>query len=165
MFFQLFFLTDVARLRPDLAAWAVGIPRIWDAINDPLIGDLGPHPLALGPPPGAPPHRRCPLGPTFMLMWIVPPFSPTGLAVYYAIVFILFDTAFTVVHVGYNARTPELTSDYDERSSLNGYRMVFSISGTLGAIILATVLGWFIEDKRLLFALGVGLGSCPWPRR
>lgn len=35
------------------------------------------------------------------------------------------DTAFTVVHVGYNALTPELTSDYDERSSLNGYRMVF----------------------------------------
>ena len=35
---------------------------------------------------------------------------------------------------------PELTSDYDERSSLNGFRMVFSISGTLGAIVLAT--GW-----------------------
>jgi GPH family glycoside/pentoside/hexuronide:cation symporter len=52
-----------------------------------------------------------------------------------------------------------LTSDYDERSSLNGYRMVFSISGTLGAIILATVLGWIIDDTRALFAtLGVGLG-------
>lgn len=160
MFFQLFFLTDVARLRPDLAAWAVGIPRIWDAINDPLIGLISDR---IRSPWG---RRRVllligavPLGLTFMLMWIVPPFSPTGLAVYYAIVFILFDTAFTVVHVGYNALTPELTSDYDERSSLNGYRMVFSISGTLGAIILATVLGWFIEDKRLLFALlGVGLG-------
>jgi Na+/melibiose symporter-like transporter len=34
MFFQLFFLTDVARLRPDYAGWAVGIPRIWDAVND-----------------------------------------------------------------------------------------------------------------------------------
>jgi GPH family glycoside/pentoside/hexuronide:cation symporter len=52
-----------------------------------------------------------------------------------------------------------MTSDYDERSSLNGYRMVFSIAGTLGAIILATVLGWVITDKRTLFAvLGVGLG-------
>jgi GPH family glycoside/pentoside/hexuronide:cation symporter len=73
--------------------------------------------------------------------------------------FILFDTAFTVVHVGYNSLTPEMTSDYDERSSLNGYRMVFSISGTLGAIILATVLGWSITDTRTLYLiLGVGLG-------
>ncbi|HNO94863.1 MAG TPA: MFS transporter, partial [Anaerolineales bacterium] len=89
----------------------------------------------------------------------VPPFGQLGLAIYYALTFIIFDTAFTVVHVGYNSLTPELTSDYDERSSLNGYRMVFSISGTLGAIILATVLGWFITDARLLFIiLGVGLG-------
>jgi GPH family glycoside/pentoside/hexuronide:cation symporter len=52
-----------------------------------------------------------------------------------------------------------LTSDYDERSSLNGYRMVFSIAGTLGTIILATVLGWVITDKQMLFAaLGVTLG-------
>ena len=73
--------------------------------------------------------------------------------------FILFDTAFTVVHVGYNSLTPELTSDYDERSALNGYRMVFSIAGSLGAIILATVLGWSITDARLLYLiLGVGLG-------
>ena len=40
MFFQLYFLTDVAGLRPDLAAFAVGFPRIWDAVNDPLIGLL-----------------------------------------------------------------------------------------------------------------------------
>jgi glycoside/pentoside/hexuronide:cation symporter, GPH family len=81
------------------------------------------------------------------------------LAVYYAVTFILFDTAFTIVHVGYNALTPEMTTDYDERSSLNGYRMMFSIAGSLGAIILATVLGWTITDTRLLFLIiGVGLG-------
>jgi GPH family glycoside/pentoside/hexuronide:cation symporter len=92
-------------------------------------------------------------------MWLVPPFGQVGLAVYYALVFILFDTLFTIVHVGYNALTPEMTPDYDERSSLNGYRMVFSISGTLGAIILATVLGWYISDLRMLYAVvGVSLG-------
>jgi GPH family glycoside/pentoside/hexuronide:cation symporter len=37
--------------------------------------------------------------------------------------------------------------------------MVFSITGTLGTIILATVLGWYVNDTRLLFAiLGIGLG-------
>jgi GPH family glycoside/pentoside/hexuronide:cation symporter len=52
-----------------------------------------------------------------------------------------------------------MTPDYDERTSLNGYRMVFSIAGTLGAIIIATVLGWYITDPRLLYAtIGVTLG-------
>jgi GPH family glycoside/pentoside/hexuronide:cation symporter len=160
MFFQLYFLTDVAGLRPDYAGWAVGLPRIWDAINDPLFGLLSDRIRTRWG------RRRVlllfgsiPLGLSFMFMWLVPPLGQIGMVFYYAIVFIIFDTAFTVVHVGYNALTPEMTPDYDERSSLNGYRMVFSISGTLGAIILATVLGWYIEDSRTLYLiLGVGLG-------
>jgi len=161
MFFQLYFLTDVAGLRPDYAGWAVGLGRLWDAINDPLFGLLSDRirtrwgrrrPLLL--------FGAVPLGFSFMLMWLVPDRGQLGLAIYYTLVFILFDTVFTVVHVGYNALTPEMTSDYDERSSLNGYRMVFSISGTLGAIILATVLGWYITDTQLLYALiGLILGA------
>ncbi|MBN1453589.1 MAG: MFS transporter [Anaerolineales bacterium] len=160
MFFQLYFLTDVAGLRPDYAGWAIGASRLWDAVNDPLFGLLSDRirtrwgrrrPLLL--------FGAVPLGVFFMLMWIVPALDQVWLAVYYAMTFTLFDTAFTIVHVGYNSLTPEMTSDYDERSSLNGYRMVFSISGTLGAIILATVLGWSITDTRLLYLiLGVGLG-------
>jgi GPH family glycoside/pentoside/hexuronide:cation symporter len=100
-----------------------------------------------------------PLGISFMLMWVVPPFGSLGLMIYYALTFILFDTMFTIIHVSFNALTPELTTDYDERSSLNGYRSAFSIGGTLGAIILATVLGWYIQDTRVLFAiLAIGLG-------
>ncbi|MFC2029204.1 MFS transporter [Chloroflexota bacterium] len=160
MFFQLYFLTDVAGLPPALAGWAVGIGRIWDAINDPIFGVVSDRIRSRWG------RRRVlllfgavPLGVTFALMWLVPPVGPLALTAYYAIVFILFDTVFTAVHVGYNALTPEMTPDYDERSSLNGYRMVFSIAGTLLAIILATVLGWYIDDTQVLFALlGIGLG-------
>jgi GPH family glycoside/pentoside/hexuronide:cation symporter len=160
MFFQLYFLTDVAGLRPDLAGWAVGIGRIWDAINDPLFGLFSDRIRSRWG------RRRVlllfgalPLGVSFAMMWLVPPWGPKGLTAYYALAFILFDTAFTAVHVGYNALTPEMTPDYDERSSLNGFRMVFNIAGTLGAIILATVLGWYVADTRLLYVIvGVGLG-------
>jgi GPH family glycoside/pentoside/hexuronide:cation symporter len=160
MFFQLYFLTDVAGLRPDYAGWAIGSSRLWDAVNDPLFGLLSDRIRTRWG------RRRAlllfgavPLGLFFMLMWIVPALDQFWMAVYYAVTFILFDTAFTIVHVGYNSLTPEMTSDYDERSSLNGYRMVFSISGTLGAIILATVLGWTITDPRTLYLiLGIGLG-------
>jgi glycoside/pentoside/hexuronide:cation symporter, GPH family len=160
MFFQLYFLTDVAGLRPDLAGWAVGAGRVWDAFNDPLFGLLSDRIRSRWG------RRRVlllfgavPLGLSFAMMWLVPPLNPLGLTAYYAVAFILFDTVFTAVHVGYNALTPEMTHDYDERSSLNGYRMVFSIAGTLGAILLATVLGWYIDDARVLYAIvGAGLG-------
>ncbi len=160
MFFQLYFLTDVAGLPPAYAAWAVGISRLWDAVNDPLFGlwsdgirtRWGRRRVLLL-------FGAVPLGVSFMLMWVVPSFELLGLTIYYTLAYIIFDTVFTVVHVGYNALTPEMTSDYDERSSLNGYRMVFSIAGSLGAIIFATVLGWSITDTQQLYLmLGVGLG-------
>ena len=160
MFFQLYFLTDVAGLPPANAAWAVGFGRIWDAVNDPLFGLVSDRIRSRWG------RRRIlllfgalPLGVSFAMMWIVPPWGPLALTIYYAVTFILFDTVFTAVHVGYNALTPEVTQDYDERSSLNGYRMVFSIGGTLGAIIFATILGWFLTDQRTLYAIvGLGLG-------
>jgi GPH family glycoside/pentoside/hexuronide:cation symporter len=160
MFFQLYFLTDVAGLRPDYAAWAIAAGRVWDAINDPLFGIFSDRIRSrFG-------RRRVlllvgalPLGVAFALMWLVPNYGEVGLAVYYALVFILFDTCYTAVHVGYNSLTPELTSDYDERSSLNGYRMAYSISGSLGSVILATLLGGMFGDPRQMFAwLGIGLG-------
>lgn len=152
MFFQLYFMTDVAGLRPDLAGWALAAGRVWDAINDPLFGLLSDRIrskwgrrrvlLLLG---------ALPLGVAFFLMWMRPDFGPIGLTVYYALTFIIYDTAYTAIHVGYNSLTPELTTDYDERSSLNGYRMTYALFGSLGGIVLATVLGWYIMDKRMLF--------------
>ncbi len=159
MFFQLYFLTDVAGLRPALAAWAIAAGRIWDAVNDPLIGLIADRInsrfgrrrvlLLIG---------ALPLGISFFLMWTVPALSPVLLTVYYALIFIIFDTAYTIIHVGYNALTPEMTKDYDERSSLNGYRMAYSIAGGIITIVLATVLGWYIDDSRSrFFILGIGL--------
>lgn len=160
LFYQLYFLTDVAGLRPGQAAWAIAIGRIWDAFNDPLFGILSDR---INSPLG---RRRVvllfgavPLGLSFMLMWIVPNTSEAYLVFYYAMTFILFDTCYTAVHVSYNALTPVVTTDYDERSSLNGYRMFFGLSGSLGAIILATVLAELVADQQELFLfIGIGLG-------
>jgi glycoside/pentoside/hexuronide:cation symporter, GPH family len=160
MFYQLYFMTDVAGLRPDYAGLAVGLGKIWDAINDPLIGLISDRiRTRWGRRRGLLLFFAVPLGLSFILMWLVPPLGPLGLTAYYTVTFILFDTFFTIIHVSYNSLTPEMTDDYDERSTLNGYRMVFSITGTIGTIILATVLGWYVTDKRILFmVLGIGLG-------
>jgi glycoside/pentoside/hexuronide:cation symporter, GPH family len=160
MFFQLFFMTDVAGLRPDYAAWAVIIGRLWDAINDPWFGIVSDRIRTRWG------RRRTvllfgavPLGLGFALMWQVPPFSPLGLTVYYTLTFILFNSAFTFVRIGYYAMVPELTSDYDERISINGYLMFYSISGSLGAIIMITLLRTIYTEPRTLFMIiGIALG-------
>lgn len=160
MFFQLYFMTDVAGLRPDYAAWAVIIGRLWDAVNDPWFGIVSDRIRSrFG-------RRRVillfgavPLGLGFALMWQVPPFAPLALAAYYSLTFILFNSAFTFIRIGYYAMVPELTADYEERISINGYLMAYSIGGSLGAIILVTVLGWYVTDAVTLFTfIGAGLG-------
>lgn len=135
-FFLLIFFTDVARLDPRVAGTILLVSKIWDSVNDPLVGTLSDRlqtrwgrrrPWFLF---GAIPFGLC-----FWLLLQVPQASPTGLFWYYLIVMIALDTAFTVVNVPYTALTPELTSDYDERTSLNSYRFAFSIFGGLVAAV------------------------------
>jgi glycoside/pentoside/hexuronide:cation symporter, GPH family len=161
MFFQLYFMTDIAGLRPDYAAWAVIIGRLWDAINDPWFGIVSDRiKTRWGRRRTVLLFGALPLGLGFALMWQVPPFEPLGLTVYYTLTFILFNSAFTFVRIGYYAMVPELTSDYDERISINGYLMLYSISGSLGAIIIITLLrGFFPDPVKLFMIIGIGLGT------
>ena len=132
------FLTDVVGLRPGLAAMVIFLGRTADYINDPIIGYLSDRtrsrwgrrrPFIL--------FGMLPFALVYMLLWWIPPFtSQIGLAIFYAIAFVLYDTAATVLYMPYFSLTPELTSDYDERTSLTTYRMVFS---TLGAMIAFVV--------------------------
>lgn len=140
-FFQLFFLTTVAGLSPATAGTILLIVKIWDSINDPIMGWLTDKTVSK--------HGRrrpwllygaVPFGLFFFLQWVVPPFDDTGKFFFYLVIALLFDTAFTIVNVPYTALTPELTRDYDERTSLNSYRFAFSIGGSLVAGVLHQVI-------------------------
>lgn len=133
--YLLYFLVTVVKLQPVYAAAAIFFGRTWDWINDPLVGFVTDRthsrwgrrrPYLLWGP--------LPFGLAFILLWWVPPIrSQVGLAVYYGGAYFLFDSLSTLVSVPYLALTPELTPDYDERTSLNVYRMGFSIAaGLLG---------------------------------
>ena len=144
---------------PATVGWILGITRLWDAVNDPIVGffsdriesKLGRRRVLLV-------YGSVPLGLTFAACWFVPPFSEAATFVYYLLIIIAFDTAFTVVHVGYNSLTPNMTFDYDERSSLNGYRMAFSLGATLGAVAFATILSELVNEVWRFRIIGVSLG-------
>ncbi len=148
-FFLLIFFTDVARLDPAMAGMILLINRVWDAFNDPFIGWLSDRTVTRWG------RRRpwiligaLPFGLTFFLLWVVPPFGPTGLFIYYVVVSLLLDTAYTVVNVPYTALTPELTHDYDERTSLNSYRFAFSVGGALISAVLHPIIVSSAPDPR-----------------
>jgi glycoside/pentoside/hexuronide:cation symporter, GPH family len=136
------FLTDVVGIAPATAAIAIFIGRTWDYVNDPLVGYLSDRtrsrwgrrrPFLL--------FGALPFALVFLLMWFRPPIeSQVGLAVYYAVAYVLFDTAATFVYMPYFALTPELTSNYDERTSLTTFRMFFSIFGSLLAFTLPLLI-------------------------
>jgi GPH family glycoside/pentoside/hexuronide:cation symporter len=132
------FLTDVVGIAPGTAGIAIFVGRTWDYFNDPLIGYISDRtrsrwgrrrPFLL--------FGALPFALAFILMWYRPPFdSQVLLAAYYALAYVLFDSAATFVYMPYFALTPELTSNYDERTALTSYRMFFSILGSLIAFTL-----------------------------
>ncbi len=152
------FLTDVVGIAPGIAAVAIFVGRSWDYINDPLIGYLSdrtrtrwgrrrPY-LLLG---------ALPFALTYLMMWYRPPIeSPVGLAIYYSLAYVLFEAAATLVYMPYFALTPELTTSYDERTSLTTYRMFFSILGSLVAFTIPLmIVGSFRpENAPRVFLMG-----------
>lgn len=131
--FYAIFLTDVVGLDARLASVAALLGVIWDAVNDPLVGMISDRvntrwgrrrpfllwfsiPYALG----------------FMILWWAPPWeNQIALMVTVMLAYMLSDTLQTFIFVPLYALTPEVTLDYDERTSLTGYRMFFNLLASL----------------------------------
>lgn len=153
-FFLLFFFTNVAGLSAGLAGTVLLVGKIWDAVNDPIVGVLSDrtrsrwgrrYPWML--------WGALPFGLFYFLHWMVPQFSSDpsanqwGLFWYYVWIGVFFNMAYTMVNLPYTALTPELTQDYDERTNLNSFRFAFSIGGSIFSLILAQIIFSVIADQ------------------
>ena len=133
-FYFVYFIVNVAGLP---AAWAgiiFALAKFWDAVTDYFMGIISDKTKSrFG-------RRRIyilagsvPVAISFALLWIIPFQNQIALFFYYLAIILFFNTAFTVVSVPYCALLPELSSNYDERTSITGFRMSFSFIGNLTA--------------------------------
>jgi GPH family glycoside/pentoside/hexuronide:cation symporter len=156
------FMTDVVGITPGVAAVAIFIGRSWDYINDPLFGHISDRTRTRWG------RRRpflffgaLPYALTFTMLWWRPPWENVlALAAYYAVAYIFYEASATLIYMPYFALTPELTSDYDERTALTTYRMFFSILGSLLAftIPLAIVGSFTPENAPKVLTMGLVFG-------
>ncbi|MEH2350490.1 MAG: MFS transporter [Nostoc sp.] len=156
VFYLLIFFTSVAGIPAGLAGTILMIGKIWDGVNDPLVGFLTDKTKSRRWGRRLPWmfYGAIPFGIFFFLQWIVPRFSANQsgniwpLFWYYVVIGILSQSFYTVVNLPYTAMTPELTQDYDERTSLNSYRFTFSIGGSILSLILTGIIFSQIADRQ-----------------
>ena len=119
---------------PRMLGWALALPRVWDAISDPLMGNISDNAnTRFG--------RRRPFiligailcAIMFALIWSPPTgWSPTAIGWYFMVMVFLYYTAYTIFMVPWGATGLELTTDYNERTWVQAYRVMFQAIGGIG---------------------------------
>jgi len=160
-FWSLNYLTDTVALSAAAAGLAIMIGKFWDAVTDPMMGYISDRTRTkMG-------RRRpyilfgaIPLGLTMWYFFTNPHIAnPVLLTVWATLALCALNTFYTIVNIPYSALTPELTQDYNERTSLNSFRFGFAVIGTiLGAAIVLPIVNLFPERSRGFSAAGLVMG-------
>jgi GPH family glycoside/pentoside/hexuronide:cation symporter len=161
-FYLLNFITDNLLLGAGLAGSALLIGKIWDGAIDPGIGALTDRTRSrLG--------RRRPwmlagaisILVMMTLMFTNPHIRSQGLLfLWVLVVYILMVTAYSIISIPYGALTPELTKDYDERTTLNAFRMSFAVVGTfVGSQAVGPVRALFANPDHGWIAVGAVMSA------
>ncbi len=144
--FLLIFYNQVMGIPATLVSLAIMVALICDAIFDPIIGEISDnwrsrlgrrHPFMYG--------AALPIAVLYFLLWNPPLHWGTGaLFGYLVVVAVLVRMAIACYEIPSAALVPELSKDYNERTSWMGFRVVFAL---LGAGVTITVAFLFFMVK------------------
>lgn len=135
------FYTDVCGLRPGIAGLVLALGTIWDAISDPLLGAVSDNTKSKW-------GKRRPfifIGAPLLALCFVALFTPPQFETQFATagyllgVYLLVNTAMTVLSVPHMALGGELSSDPAQRTSIFGWRFLFANIGLFLAILLPAI--------------------------
>ena len=137
-----FFYTDVFGLSPASVSLMFLITKIWDAVNDPMMGIISDRtktrwgkfrPYIL--------WFAIPFGIMGVLTFTTPNISTTGRLIYAYITYTLLMMLYTVVNVPYSALMGVMTPNSEERTVLSQFRFIAAFIATT-FVQLATV--WLV---------------------
>jgi GPH family glycoside/pentoside/hexuronide:cation symporter len=136
-----FYYVDILGLNAALAGVIWAVYGLWNAINDPLMGQLSDRtrtrmgrrvPYVL--------FGAVPLGLAFFLLWTPPGQSGWALAAYFLILLFIFDTLYSLTFIAYIALFPEVAPNLKERINLAAVREILATVALLLAFILAPII-------------------------
>jgi len=160
MIFLMYYYTDIFGIPVAAVGTLFLISRIWDAINDPMMGAISDRTKSkYGRFRPWIKWTAVPFGIMAVLMFTTPDFSVTGKIIYAYVTYILMMMIYTANNIPYGALSAVMTSDPIERTSLNSYRFVFGQSAGLMVQGLTLPLIAFLGagDKQLGYQLTMGL--------
>ncbi|MFN9629918.1 MAG: MFS transporter [Cyanobacteriota bacterium] len=140
-FYLFLFYTSAAGLPPWMAGLVLMLARVWDAINDPIVGWLSDRTRhANGPRLPWMVWSAIPLGASMAAMWWLPPGSLWLKFAFFVAISVLANSLYTCVNLPYTALMAEMTSSTILRTRLNRARFTGSIIAGLVGLVLGGLL-------------------------
>ena len=131
-YFQLVFYTDVFGISAGAAATMFFVTKIWDAINDPLVGYLSDRTrTAWGRFRPYLIWMSIPFAVTGILTFYTPDLSPSGKLIYAYVTYTLVFMAYTAINIPYGALMGVISPNSLERTTVSTYRFVLAFFGGL----------------------------------
>lgn len=129
-YFLLMFYGTVVGLDPSLVGTAIFLALIFDAISDPIVGYWSDHTRSrLGRRHPFMYAAALPVAVSYGFLWNPPALSQTGLFLYLLCFAVLIRTFITLYETPSSSLMPELSTDYNERTSIQAWRQFFGWSG------------------------------------
>lgn len=160
-FYLAYFYTDVFGISPAHVAGLFFAARIWDALNDPVMGYIADHtrsrwgkfrPYLL--------YCAIPLNLVLVACFVTPDLSPGWKIVYAYVTYFLHGTVFTAIALPYSSISAVMTQDQQERAVISTYRMFFAVVVALSLVAVGVrpFVALFETEQRGFAAAAILLG-------
>ncbi len=138
---------NVLQLTPMFVLLLMLLARVWDAINDPLMGMIVDRSnLKSGKMLPFIRFALIPIGIVTLLMYLSPNLDKTALMIYSAIVYVAWGMIYTIGDVSFWGLPNVMTPDSEERSSVISVSKIFNSIGSAVPEVLFLVVGFIIAS-------------------
>ena len=135
-----FFWTDVALIPISIVGTVLMIGKLWDAINDPIIGGMADRTMTKKGryrpwmiPSGIISNLTC-----LLVFLRIPALGETAQIVFYFIAYFIFVAAFTALEIPHISMMSTITTDYTQRGILTSWRQ------TSASLVMTIIAATFI---------------------